>query len=51
MQRRDMSDFSMDECFEGVMFGLAKGIMPDFQPIFVVFSSDLKREAEKGISP
>ena len=39
--------FVMEERFSGVMFALAKGMMPDFRPIFEAYANDLKREAER----
>jgi hypothetical protein len=46
--RNDTStDFVMEERFSGVMFALAKGMLPDFRPIFEAYANDLKREAER----
>ena len=41
------TDFSMQECFSGLMLPMAKGSMPDFGPIFTTYANDLKREAER----
>ncbi len=41
------TDFAMTERFSGVMFALAKGMLPDFRPIFETYAADLKREAER----
>jgi len=41
------TDFVMEEQFSGVMFGLTKGMLPDFRPIFEAYANDLKREAER----
>ena len=42
------TDFVMEERFSGLMLPLVKGSLPDFQPIFERYASDLKREAERG---
>ena len=39
--------FLMEERFSGLMFALVKRTLPDFQPIFEAYASDLKREAER----
>ena len=39
--------FSMEERFSGLIFALLKGTMPDFDPIFRRYASDLKQEAER----
>jgi len=39
--------FEMKERFTGLVFALARGMLPDFQPIFVAFANDLKLEAER----
>ena len=41
------TDFTMQESFSGLMLPLAKSSMPDFGPIFTIYASDLKREAER----
>ena len=46
-QKEASTLFAMEERFSGVMFALAKGVMPDFRPIFEAYASDLKREAER----
>jgi hypothetical protein len=46
--RNDAStDFVMEERFSGLMFALAKGMLPDFRPIFEAYANDLKREAQR----
>lgn len=46
-QAEGATAFTMEERFSGVMFALAKGMMPDFRPIFEAYANDLKREAER----
>jgi hypothetical protein len=41
------TDFAMEEQFSGLMFALAKSMLPDFRPIFQAYANDLKREAER----
>ena len=41
------TDFTMEECFSGLMLPLAKKSMPDFGPVFRTYAADLKREAEQ----
>ena len=41
------TDFAMSERFSGAMFALTKGMLPDFQPIFVAYAGDLQREAQR----
>ena len=41
------TDFVMEERFSGLMFALAKRMLPDFGPIFEAYANDLKREAER----
>ena len=41
------TDFEMEERFSGLMFALAKSMLPDFRPIFEAYANDLKREAER----
>jgi len=43
----DSTDFVMEERFSGVMFALAKRMLPDFRPIFEAYANDLKREAQR----
>jgi hypothetical protein len=43
------TDFFMEERFSGLMLPLVKRSLPDFQPIFERYASDLKREAERGV--
>ena len=40
------TDFIMKEKFEGLIFALVKNKLPDFQPIFEQYASDLQKEAE-----
>jgi hypothetical protein len=40
----------MQERFSGFVFALAKGMLPDFRPIFETYAGDLKREAERSAS-
>jgi hypothetical protein len=42
------TDFAMAEHFSGLMLPLARSSLPDFEPIFERFASDLKREAERA---
>ena len=44
------TDFVMQERFSGFVFALAKGMLPDFRPIFETYAGDLKREAERSAS-
>src|SRR5262245_33315393 len=39
--------FVMTEHFSGLVFALTRRRLPDFQPIFEAYATDLKREAEK----
>lgn len=41
------TDFTMAERFSGLMLPLVKRSLPDFEPIFATYASDLKREAER----
>ena len=43
----ESTDFVMEERFSGIMFALAKGMLPDFRPIFEAYANDLKREAHR----
>ena len=45
--RDSSTDFVMDEHFCGLMFALARRMLPDFGPIFEAYANDLKREAER----
>lgn len=38
--------FTMEERFDGWIFGLVKNKMPNFQPIFETYAKDLKNESE-----
>ncbi|HEY6978378.1 MAG TPA: SRPBCC domain-containing protein [Chitinophagaceae bacterium] len=40
-------NFIMEEHFRGLIFGMVKGMLPDFRPIFESYAGDLKREAER----
>ena len=40
-------DFAMKERFSGLMVPLVRGSLPDFQPIFERYASDLKQAAER----
>jgi len=42
------TDFSMQEIFTGLMLPLIKRSLPNFEPIFEQYASDLKAEAEKA---
>jgi len=46
----DATRFVMEERFSGVMFALARSMMPDFRPIFEAYANDLKREAERIVA-
>jgi hypothetical protein len=39
--------FIMEEKFTGLFFAMAKGMFPEFKPIFETYASDLKRESER----
>jgi hypothetical protein len=39
--------FIMKENFQGLVFALVKGMLPDFKGIFETYSNDLKVEAER----
>ncbi|HTH57446.1 MAG TPA: SRPBCC domain-containing protein [Cyclobacteriaceae bacterium] len=41
------TEFVMEEKFDGVVFALVKGLLPDFKLIFENYARDLKQEAEK----
>jgi len=41
------TDFEMEERFSGLIFALTRKMLPDFQPIFEAYASDLKREAQR----
>jgi hypothetical protein len=43
--------FTMRERFSGLLFPLIGRLLPDFEPIFVAFAGDLKREAERNEQP
>lgn len=45
-----LTTFRLQEHFSGVVFALVRRSLPDFQPIFETFASDLKREAERRAS-
>lgn len=42
------TDFAMEERFSGLMLPLLKKVLPNFQPIFESYASDLKNEAERA---
>jgi hypothetical protein len=41
------TEFKMEEKFEGFVFGIVKGMLPDFKMIFESYALDLKKEAER----
>jgi len=40
------TDFTMAERFSGLLLPLVKSSLPDFEPVFARYASDLKHEAE-----
>jgi uncharacterized protein YndB with AHSA1/START domain len=46
-QTHGSTDFVMEERFSGLIFALAKGTLPGFQPILETYPNDLKRAAER----
>ena len=44
----DFTEFVMEEKFDGFIFGMVKGMLPDFKMIFENYARDLKQEAEKS---
>ena len=43
---KDSTTFYMTEVFSGVLLPMIAGRLPDFKPIFELYATDLKREAE-----
>jgi len=41
------TNFSMRECFSGMMLPLLKRSLPDFRPVFERYAQDLRLEAER----
>jgi hypothetical protein len=42
------TDFEMVEVFSGIMMPMIAGSLPDFEPSFKQYATDLKREAERS---
>jgi len=43
----DLTEFVMEERFEGLVFAIVKNRLPDFKTIFERYALDLKNEAER----